>query len=90
MPIYTAQTFVQMALLEAQGVWKGQLTLNVAQSDLVIYPGNKVEFVIWTENQNVSNSSLCKPGKLDLDEQGAGSGLRWGEGMQAAGFTPWF
>lgn len=58
MPICTAQTFIEMFLLGAQGVWKGQLTLNVAQSDLVTYPGNKVEFVIWTENQNVSNSSL--------------------------------
>lgn len=76
-----------MSLLGAQGVWKGQLTLSVAQSDLVTYPGNKVEFVIWTENQNVSNSSLCKPGKLGLREQGEGPGLWWGEGVQTPGLT---
>lgn len=86
MPACTAQTLLQMSLLGARGVWKGQLTLNVAQSDLVTYPGNKGEFVIRTENQNVSNSSLCKPGKLDLHEQGERSGLWRGEGVQTA---PW-
>lgn len=64
-----------MSVLGAQGVWKGQLTLNVAQNDLVTDPGNKVEFVIRAENQNLSNSSLCKPGKLELHEQGEGPGL---------------
>lgn len=57
----------------------------MAHNDLVIHSSKKVEFVIWTKNQNVSNSSLCSPVKLDLDKRGAWSELWWGEGVQSMG-----